>query len=78
MISVLSLELRDDIVKYDIVTRAITLILPSLECDNLFIKYLCLYQSYPRLKIRFYFLIINRLISFPNECKNIVRNLLNS
>ena len=28
--------------KYDIVTRAIKLI-PSLECDNLFITYLCLY-----------------------------------
>ena len=27
--------------KYDIVTRAIKLILPSLECDNLFITYLC-------------------------------------
>ena len=30
--------------KYDIVTRAIKLILPSLEYDNLFITYLCLYQ----------------------------------
>ena len=29
--------------KYDIVTRAIKLILPSLECDNLFITYLCLH-----------------------------------
>ena len=29
--------------KYDILTRAIKLILPSLECDNLFITYLCLY-----------------------------------
>ena len=29
--------------KYDIVPRAIKLILPSLECDNLFITYLCLY-----------------------------------
>ena len=29
--------------KYDIVTRAIKLILPSLECDNLFITYLCFY-----------------------------------
>ena len=29
--------------KYDIVTRATKLILPSLECDNLFITYLCLY-----------------------------------
>ena len=29
--------------KYEIVTRAIKLILPSLECDNLFITYLCLY-----------------------------------
>ena len=31
--------------KYDIVTRAIKLILPSLECDNLFITYLCLYLA---------------------------------
>ena len=31
--------------KYDIVTRAIKLILPNLECDNLFITYLCLYQE---------------------------------
>ena len=31
--------------KYDIVTRAIKLILPSLECDNLFITYLCLHQG---------------------------------
>ena len=30
--------------KYDIVTRAIKLILPSLECDNLFITYMCLYK----------------------------------
>ena len=29
--------------KYNIVTRAIKLILPSLECDNLFITYLCFY-----------------------------------
>ena len=29
--------------KYDIVTRAIRLILPSLECDNLFITYFCPY-----------------------------------
>ena len=29
--------------KYDIVARAIKLILLSLECDNLFITYLCLY-----------------------------------
>ena len=28
---------------YDIVTRPIKLILPSLECDNLFITYMCLY-----------------------------------
>ena len=42
----LSYERRGDIsfiAKYDIVTRAIKLILPSLECDNLFITYLCLY-----------------------------------
>ena len=29
--------------KYDIVTRAIKLILPSLVFDNLFITYLCIY-----------------------------------
>ena len=34
---------RETISKYDIVTRAIKLILPSLEYDNLFITYLCLY-----------------------------------
>ena len=55
VISVLSLEGRYHILsrvsaakrgtKYDIVTRAIKLILPSLECDNLFITYLCLYQE---------------------------------
>ena len=28
-------------IKYDIVTRAIKLILPTLECDNLFITYTC-------------------------------------
>ena len=38
VISVLSLKRR-----YHILTRAIKLILPSLECDNLFITYLCLY-----------------------------------
>ena len=52
VISVLSLETISYFVtsersergtKYDIVTRAIKLILPSLECDNLFITYLCLY-----------------------------------
>ena len=44
VISVLSLERRYHILyKYDIVTRAIKLILPSLEYDNLFITYLCLY-----------------------------------
>ena len=52
VISVLSLERRYQYfvtsersergTKYDIVTRAIKLILPSLECDNLFITYLCL------------------------------------
>ena len=62
--------------KCDIVTRAIKLILPSMECDNLFITYLCLYQSCSGTKTRFFFLIINRLISFPNECKNIVQNML--
>ena len=51
VISVLSLEGRYHIyfvtserserrTKYDIVTRAIKLILPSLECDNPFITYL--------------------------------------
>ena len=44
VISVLSLKRRSERgTKYDIVTRAIKLILPSLECDNLFITYLCLY-----------------------------------
>ena len=53
VISVLSLERRYHILsrvsaanegeKYDIVTRAIKLILPSLEYDNLFITYLCFY-----------------------------------
>ena len=48
--SVLSLERRYHtlmskyfVSKYDVVTGAIKLILPSLECDNLFITYLCLY-----------------------------------
>ena len=35
--------------KYDIVTRAIKLILPSLECDNLFITYLCFIRSKNRI-----------------------------
>ena len=39
VISVLSLQRRFQ----TRVTRAIKLILPSLECDNLFITYLCLY-----------------------------------
>ena len=51
VISVLSLERRYDILsrvsaandKICYATRAIKLILPSLECDNLFITYLCLY-----------------------------------
>ena len=36
-------EVISDMIWYDIVTRAIKLILPSLEYDNLFITYLCLY-----------------------------------
>ena len=64
--------------KYDIVTKAIKLILPSLECENISFTYLCLHQSYSGAKIKFYFLIINNLISFPNECKHIVKNTLNS
>ena len=36
-------ERRERGTRYDIVTRAIKLILPSLECDNQFITYLCLY-----------------------------------
>ena len=36
-------SLRSLVTKYDIVSRAIKLILPSLEYDNLFITYLCLY-----------------------------------
>ena len=53
VVSVLSLERRYHILsrvsatnegkKYYIVTRAIKLILPSLDCDNLSITYLCLY-----------------------------------
>ena len=54
VISVLSLERRyisyfvtsersERGFKYDFVTRAIKPILPSLECDNLFIIYFCLY-----------------------------------
>ena len=72
--------------KYDIVTGAIKLILPSLECDNLFITYLCLYQgqksdyiftySYLCLisgaKIGLYFHIIYTLSTFWNECNIIV------
>ena len=65
MISVLSLEGRYRILsrvsagergtKSHILMRAIKLKLPSLECDNLFITYLCLYQSYSEgAKIRFY------------------------
>ena len=57
--------------KYDIVTRAIKLILPSLECDNLFITYLCLYLE-AGAKIRLYFQIIYTLSTFRNECKIIV------
>ena len=75
MISVLSLDGRYRILSRvseasegqnmnDIVTRAIKLILPSLECDNLFITYLCLYQNYSGAKIKLYFLIIKNLISF--------------
>ena len=41
-ISFIARETISYFVKYDIVTRAIKLILPSLECDNLFITYLCL------------------------------------
>ena len=55
--------------KYDIVTRAIKLILPSLECDNLFVTYLCLYLG---AKIRLYFHIIYTLSTYRNECKIIV------
>ena len=45
--------------KHDIVPRAIKLILPSLECDNLFITYLCLYVH--GAKIRLYFQVINNI-----------------
>ena len=52
--------------KYDIVTRAIKLLSPGLECDNLFITYLIT-------KIRLYFtLFIVTLSTFRNECKIIV------
>ena len=55
VISVLSLERRYHIftsersergTKYDIVTRAIKLILPSLECDNLFTKNQIIFSNY--------------------------------
>ena len=58
--------------KYDIVTRAIKLILPSLECDNLFITYLCRVRTLSGAKIGLYFHIIYTLSTFWNECKIIV------
>ena len=62
---------RGTIYRAYIVTRAIKLILPSLEFDNLFITYLCLYQE-AGAKIRLYFQIIYTLSTFRNECKIIV------
>ena len=50
--------------KCDIVTRAIKLILPSLECDNRFITYLCLYREQKP-----YFQIVYTLSTFQNEFK---------
>ena len=50
--------------KYDIVTRAIKLILPSLEYDNLFITYLCLYLEQKPDYI--YFQIIYTSSTFQN------------
>ena len=43
--------MRDQVISVLSLDRAIKLILPSLECDNLFITYLCLYQSYSGAKI---------------------------
>ena len=56
--------------KYDIITSAIKLILPSLECDNLFITYLCLYLGQKSDYIFTSF--IYTLSTFRNECKIIV------
>ena len=51
--------------KYDIVTRAIKLILPSLECDNLFITYLCLYlERKPDYIFKFITFILKSMV-FP-------------
>ena len=60
MVSVVSLE------------GGMTLILPSLQRDNLFITYL---QPSSEAKIRLYFQIINHLNSY--ECKITVKNTLN-
>ena len=65
--------LTRDKIRY--LSRAIKLISPGPSCDNLYKTYFCLYQSYSEAKIRFYFLIINHLISFSNECKNIVKKI---
>ena len=56
--------------KYDIVARAIKLILPSLEYDNLFIIYILVPLS--RAKTRLYFQIIYTSSTFQNEFKMIV------
>ena len=56
--------------KYDIVTRAIKQILPSLECDDLFITYLCPYLGQKSDYI--FTLFIYTLSTFRNECKIIV------
>ena len=39
---------HDIVTRYDIVTRVIQLISPSQSCDNLFITYLCLYETFNR------------------------------
>ena len=50
----------------DIVTRAIKLILPSLECDNLFITYLCLYLGR---KSDYIFTLFTLLVHFGMNAK---------
>ena len=62
MISVVSLE------------GGMKLILPSLQCNNLYLLHTCMQPS-SGAKIRLYFQIINHLNSY--ECKVTVKNTLN-
>ena len=59
----------------DIVSPAIKLILPSLECDNLFIDHILVPLS--RAKTRLYFQIIYTSSTFQNGFKIIAYNTLN-